>query len=66
MTQWHLLLYAGAVILALRSFIQLVTNYRSEYEQKLVEEELRQHIAEVERVRAEEEAATQPAEQLVP
>jgi|GEM_PF-2594904 hypothetical protein len=33
MTVWHVLLYSVAAILALRSFIQLVTNYRHEFEQ---------------------------------
>lgn len=32
MTTWHILLYSVAAFLALRSFVQLVTNYRNEYE----------------------------------
>ncbi len=42
MTIWHVLLYVGAALLALRSFIQLVTNYRAEYEQTAVTAELQQ------------------------
>jgi|GEM_PF-1500612 len=56
MSLWHVLLYVAAAIIALRSFIQLVTNYRSEYEQQLVEEELRRRAEEVEHARAEEQA----------
>lgn len=62
MSQWHLLLYVGAAILALRSFIQLVTNYRSAYEQQLVEEELKQLAADLERERAEEQVEHAEAE----
>lgn len=41
MTVWQILLYVGAAVLALRSFVQLVTNYRQEYEQVAVAEELK-------------------------
>ncbi|MHC4878226.1 MAG: hypothetical protein ACYTGL_17375 [Planctomycetota bacterium] len=40
MSVWHALLYVGAALLALRSFVQLVTNYRTEYEQTAVAAEL--------------------------
>lgn len=40
MTIWHVLLYVGAALLALRSFIQLVTSYRAEFEQTAVAAEL--------------------------
>jgi hypothetical protein len=40
MTIWHVLLYVGAAILALRSFVQLMTNYKAEYEETAVSAEL--------------------------
>lgn len=53
MSLWYAVLYVGAAIIALRSFIQLATNHRAEFEQKLVEEELRRHAQELERAKAE-------------
>ena len=40
MTNWHVLLYLVAAVLALRSFVQLVTNYRSEFENAAVAKHL--------------------------
>jgi len=48
MTIWHVLLYAGAAFLALRSFIQLATNYRYEFEQETVTEHLTKFKEEIE------------------
>ena len=63
MTIWHVLLYVGAALLALRSFIQLVTNYRAEYEQTAVTAELQRMQEELAaeaaaRTNQEETAAT--------
>ena len=54
MTFWHVLLYAAAAILALRSFIQLVTNYRHEFEQTAVANEFTRMKEEREREAAAE------------
>ena len=48
MSVWHVLLYVGAALLALRSFVQLVTNYRAEYEQTAVAAELQRMQDELE------------------
>lgn len=40
MTIWHIVLYSMAAILALRSFVQLVTNYRNEFEHAAVKDHL--------------------------
>ena len=40
MATWHFVLYSAAAILALRSFIQLVTNYRNEFEHATVKNHL--------------------------
>ena len=40
MTIWHVVLYVGAAVLALRSFVQLMTNYKAEYEETAVSAEL--------------------------
>lgn len=53
MTFWHVLLYAAAAMLALRSFVQLVTNYRHEYEQTAVSAEFTRMKEEREREMAE-------------
>ncbi len=53
MSLWHTVLYVAAAIIALRSFIQLVTNYRSEYEEQLVKEELRYRVEQLEKEKAE-------------
>ena len=57
MSVWHALLYVGAALLALRSFVQLVTNYRVEYEQTAVASELQRMQEELE---AEQEAVDEP------
>ncbi len=57
MSVWHALLYVGAALLALRSFVQLVTNYRAEYEQTAVASELQRMQDELE---AEQEAVDEP------
>lgn len=54
MSVWHVLLYSAAAILALRSFIQLVTNYRHEYEQTAVTAELTRVKEQLERETVEE------------
>ena len=40
MSMWHFVLYSAAAMLALRSFIQLVTNYRNEFEHDAVRNQL--------------------------
>lgn len=40
MSIWHVILYVVVSILALRMFLQLAVNYRREYQQKAVEQEL--------------------------
>lgn len=40
MATWHFVLYSAAAILALRSFVQLVTNYRNEFEHTTVSDHL--------------------------
>lgn len=58
MTHWHLLLYVGAAILALRSFVKLCQSYRGEYEQQLITEEL----AHMQTLKQQAEAAEADAE----
>lgn len=58
MTIWHVLLYSVAAVLALRSFVQLVTNYRSEFENAAVSEHLIKMVEEL-------EAGSQVAERSV-
>lgn len=48
MATWHFLLYSAAAVLALRSFVQLVTNYRSEFEHKVVTDHLTRMAEEIE------------------
>lgn len=48
MATWHVLLYSAAAVLALRSFIQLVTNYRNEFEHIAVRDHLTRMAAELE------------------
>jgi len=48
MATWHFVLYAAAAILALRSFVQLVTNYRSEFEHTMVKDHLTRMAEEIE------------------
>lgn len=62
MSVWHVLIYAGAAILALRSFVQLVTNYRAEYEQTAVTAEFTRMKEEREREAAAESDRPIPAE----
>lgn len=54
MSIWHVLLYTAAAVLALRSFVQLMTNYRSESEQIAVTERLSRLRDEVDTVRTEQ------------
>ncbi len=61
MTVWHVLLYSVAAILALRSFIQLVTNYRHEFESSAVAEFGRM-TGEIERDTVAESERPTPAE----
>ena len=58
MTIWHVLLYAGAAVLALRSFIQLVTNYRHEFEHTTVASHLKKLKEELESDGPAEQAAS--------
>jgi hypothetical protein len=48
MANLHVLLYSVAAILALRSFVQLVTNYRNEYEHVAVRDHLARMAEELE------------------
>ncbi|MBL6705180.1 MAG: hypothetical protein ISQ06_03655 [Planctomycetaceae bacterium] len=52
MANLHVLLYSAAAILALRSFVQLVTNYRNEYEHIAVSEHLTKMAEELEAQKA--------------
>ncbi|MFT4554718.1 MAG: hypothetical protein ACI8P0_004901 [Planctomycetaceae bacterium] len=56
MATWHVLLYSAAAILALRSFVQLVTNYRNEYEHVAVSNHLTKMAEELEAQKANGEA----------
>lgn len=40
MTEWHYVLYIGAAALGLRALLQAMTSYRSEFERRLVVDEL--------------------------
>ncbi|MGZ0170379.1 MAG: hypothetical protein ACKVHE_12545 [Planctomycetales bacterium] len=64
MATWHVLLYSAAAILALRSFVQLVTNYRNEFEHVAVKDHLERMAAELETQQQsdESEEETAPAE----
>jgi len=55
MATWHVLLYSAAAILALRSFVQLVTNYRNEYEHTAVSDHLTKMAKELEAQKANDE-----------
>lgn len=61
MTVWQILLYVGAAVLALRSFVQLVTNYRQEYEQVAVAEELKRLQEQIQTAAPEVDEASSPA-----
>ena len=63
MATWHVVLYAAAAVLALRSFIQLMTNYRNEYEHIAVSDHLAKMAAEMEAQKAKDEAETASPEQ---
>ena len=52
MATWHVVLYSAAAILALRSFIQLVTNYRNEYEHVAVRDHPTKMAEELEALKA--------------
>jgi len=60
MTNWHVLLYLVAAVLALRSFVQLVTNYRSEFENAAVAKHLIKMAEELEADSQNAELAFQP------
>ena len=60
MATWHVVLYSAAAFLALRSFIQLVTNYRNEYEHIAVRDHLTKMAEELEAQKANGEAASEP------
>lgn len=64
MTVWQILLYVGAAVLALRSFVQLVTNYRQEYEQVAVAEELKRLQEQIQTAAPEVDEASSPAPSL--
>ncbi|MDG2360405.1 MAG: hypothetical protein P8M20_12210 [Planctomycetaceae bacterium] len=63
MATWHVVLYSAAAVLALRSFIQLMTNYRNEYEHIAVSDHLAKMAAELEAQKAKDEAETASPEQ---
>jgi hypothetical protein len=63
MATWHVVLYSAAAVLALRSFIQLMTNYRNEYEHIAVSDHLAKMAAEMEAQKAKDEAETASPEQ---
>lgn len=61
MATWHVLLYSAAAILALRSFAQLVTNYRNEFEHVAVKDHLTRMAEELEAQKPKgEEESTSP------
>lgn len=64
MTVWQILLYVGAAVLALRSFVQLVTNYRLEFEQVAVAEELKRLQEQVQTAAPEADGESSPAPSL--
>ncbi len=59
MATWHILLYSAAAILALRSFMQLVTNYRNEFEHVAVRDYLTTMAEELEAQKANAETASE-------
>jgi hypothetical protein len=61
MATWHVVLYSAAAILALRSFIQLVTNYRNEYEHVAVRNHLAKMAEELEAQKASNETEAEVA-----
>ena len=63
MATWHVVLYSAAAVFALRSFIQLMTNHRNEYEHVAVSDHLARMAEELEAQKAKDEAETAPAEQ---
>ena len=63
MATWHVVLYSAAAVFALRSFIQLMTNYRNEYEHVAVSDHLARMAEELEAQKAKDEAETAPPEQ---
>lgn len=64
MATWHVLLYSAAAVLALRSFVQLVTNYRNEFEHVAVQNHLERMAKELEarKLGSESEDETELAE----
>jgi len=54
MSTWVILLYGGAALLCLRSFVQLSTNYRRQFEQQAVSEELSRMRREIEQSAVDE------------
>lgn len=64
MATWHVLLYSAAAILALRSFVQLVTNYRNEYEHIAVSDHLAKMAEELEAQKANDEAESETEPRL--
>jgi len=61
MATWHVVLYSTAAVLALRSFIQLMTNYRNEYEHIAVSDHLAKMAEELEAQNAKDEAEAETA-----
>ncbi|NQV27063.1 MAG: hypothetical protein HQ518_22170 [Rhodopirellula sp.] len=60
MATWHVVLYSAAAILALRSFIQLVTNYRNEFEHVAVRDHLTKMADELQARKTKGESASEP------
>lgn len=56
MATWYVVLYSAAAVLALRSFIQLVTNYRNEYEHIAVSDHLARMAEELEAQKAKDDS----------
>lgn len=62
MSTWHFVLYSAAAMLALRSFIQLVTNYRNEFEHEAVRNQLTR-MAEELKAGSKRDPSVNPAEE---
>jgi hypothetical protein len=60
MATWHFVLYSAAAILALRSFVQLVANYRNEFEHVTVRNHLTKMAEELKKSSREGQPDAQP------
>lgn len=66
MATWHFVLYSGAAILALRSFVQLATNYRHEFEHEAVTSHLTRMAEELKTGTKQETANRTPEKSAAP